>query len=577
MSATALVVDGGETITLSGVVSNAPTTTWYGIADQNSSPGGLRLWEVNVTSPGQSVSLGGFSRRSFDYGVDSADGTTAYLATTEPNVPGSLRSFDPPARTLASHGDFPSGLGVVGGIATDGTVWYALDDSGDELWSLNVTTAASSTKVGDLTAGWGSPRGLATDGISWYGLDDDGDELWKLNVTTAASSTKVGDLTAGWDSPRGLATDGISWYGFDKDGGELWELNTASPGSSTEVGDMPSAFRTGNHEAAGILALGGRLRYSWSSSGGGAFGTPNATSTTWTAPAETGVEQAIELTWTATADGRAATSSVTVRVRSGFGLADFQDDGLVMDALGLIEAGPGHNLFGRAPRAESGSLNAGELGLGPDNIRITSFRTNEEGSEITLNDNHTAFRIGDYFDTGGAGDRLTMYVQTDDWLLTFPPGSIDVAGGNFARWDILDSTSQARLMGIEEHTRVILGFGRPSAVAPAIPAAPTITAASSTAVVISWVEPSDNNFAITSYDLRYREHGTSSWTDVFDHTTTSYTATRGRGKRNERGRRLWLLSHREGSDRRRSSRHPSQAIGHSYKHNQYRYLLGRAR
>ena len=60
---------------------------------------------------------------------------------------------------------------------------------------------------------------------------------------------------------------------------------------------------------------------------------------------------------------------------------------------------------------------------------------------------------------------------------------------------------------------------------PDAPDALTITAGSAT-LEISWSEPAeDGGVAITSYDLQYRETGTSAWSQVLDLTGTSYTIT----------------------------------------------------
>ena len=67
--------------------------------------------------------------------------------------------------------------------------------------------------------------------------------------------------------------------------------------------------------------------------------------------------------------------------------------------------------------------------------------------------------------------------------------------------------------------------------APDTPGAPGVRidisadAAALTAMEIYWSEPNDNGNGISSYDLRYREEGTLTWTDVTDTSTTTYDAT----------------------------------------------------
>ena len=59
--------------------------------------------------------------------------------------------------------------------------------------------------------------------------------------------------------------------------------------------------------------------------------------------------------------------------------------------------------------------------------------------------------------------------------------------------------------------------------APDRPAPPALSLSGTDTIEVSWVAPQDNGDAITSYDLRYRATGTSSWTDVSDETGLSYT------------------------------------------------------
>ena len=60
---------------------------------------------------------------------------------------------------------------------------------------------------------------------------------------------------------------------------------------------------------------------------------------------------------------------------------------------------------------------------------------------------------------------------------------------------------------------------------PGAPGAPTVTAASSTSLSVTWTAPSETGTtAISDYDVRYRESGATAWTD-HGHTGTATTAT----------------------------------------------------
>ena len=60
--------------------------------------------------------------------------------------------------------------------------------------------------------------------------------------------------------------------------------------------------------------------------------------------------------------------------------------------------------------------------------------------------------------------------------------------------------------------------------APGAPAAPTVAAAGSTSLAVSWSAPANTGPAITSYDLQYRKNGsTDSWTASAGHTASPAT------------------------------------------------------
>ena len=69
------------------------------------------------------------------------------------------------------------------------------------------------------------------------------------------------------------------------------------------------------------------------------------------------------------------------------------------------------------------------------------------------------------------------------------------------------------------------GVGTTGAGVPSAPSAPTVAGLSSTSIRVSWLAPNANGSAISSYDLRYRRSGATSWTDVLDLTGTSHAIT----------------------------------------------------
>ena len=60
---------------------------------------------------------------------------------------------------------------------------------------------------------------------------------------------------------------------------------------------------------------------------------------------------------------------------------------------------------------------------------------------------------------------------------------------------------------------------------PAAPGAPTVSAASTTSLSVSWTAPTNTGPAITDYDWRWKVQTATSWTEKTDTTTTATSAT----------------------------------------------------
>ena len=62
----------------------------------------------------------------------------------------------------------------------------------------------------------------------------------------------------------------------------------------------------------------------------------------------------------------------------------------------------------------------GSLGLGADNTVISRFRRVSDAIVVLNdNDNPAAFDIGPYFDAGGDGNDITLYLQTLSGAVSF--------------------------------------------------------------------------------------------------------------------------------------------------------------
>ena len=135
---------------------------------------------------------------------------------------------------------------------------------------------------------------------------------------------------------------------------------------------------------------------------------------------------------------------------------------LITDALALIDAGEPSQAFARAPRTPSGILVDGELDIGLTSEPITRLRILESGSRFTVN-NSGVFDLGAYFSVGGAGNDLTVYIQTDgvgervaSWLVS---DDIIATTNNSISWDV-SVENQVLLQTIEAGDRFIFALAR---------------------------------------------------------------------------------------------------------------------
>ena len=172
-----------------------------------------------------------------------------------------------------------------------------------------------------------------------------------------------------------------------------------------------------------------------------------------------------------TASAGAAETAATVARVAQLSLADFDDDGLEVDALALIRAGSGTGgtIFAQPPRGTVGALLDGELGLGATDATITRIRR-RGGSMLAFNDNDP-LSLADYFGAGGGAD-LTLTIQTTDGVASLPVSTSGSAGSNFVQFGPLGTDLNALVDDIADGQSFIVAFAR---------AAPTEIAVSGTA------------------------------------------------------------------------------------------------
>ena len=164
--------------------------------------------------------------------------------------------------------------------------------------------------------------------------------------------------------------------------------------------------------------------------------------------------------------GRASAgdAAATARVLTALGLAAFDTEGVATDVLALIEAGARPDVFSRPPRGDAGTLLDGEFDLSGDPEAFNAMRWRDQGSgagseRISLHDNGP-LHLRNYFDAGGAGNDLTVRIQTAGGAIAFPvAGNIGAGGGNYVIFNV-PAADQAFLAGIAAGDRFIFALAR---------------------------------------------------------------------------------------------------------------------
>ena len=159
---------------------------------------------------------------------------------------------------------------------------------------------------------------------------------------------------------------------------------------------------------------------------------------------------------------------LSAEVTKVFALNSFNRSGLQLDFLALLEATGEYDggtdfvaLYADSDRGGSGVPLDGELGMGTGETVISWIRWN--GTQFILNDNNSpvALNIGGYFDTGGAGNDLFLYVQTESGGVgsVRVRGNVVATGGGFVR---IGANSLAPIINnISVGDRFIIAAARP--------------------------------------------------------------------------------------------------------------------
>ena len=117
-------------------------------------------------------------------------------------------------------------------------------------------------------------------------------------------------------------------------------------------------------------------------------------------------------------------------------LSDFADDGLDVETGARLAAGAagtaGSNFWVATSRGGSGTPILGEMGVGAGETLIDRLRR-ASTANLTINDSNSpvALNFGTYFGTGGAGNDLSVYLETvADGLVSFTIASAFLSAGD---------------------------------------------------------------------------------------------------------------------------------------------------
>lgn len=184
------------------IISNLPDKLWRMKNPRDTST----LEDLGALRSGISVSLpeGLASLNGNLYFIDSGSGSLYEI--TEPENPGGTGT------TEKSHP--PSSLDPISwtGLTEHSDNLFATDRIGGRLIRISdVDGTPSWSAVGDFPSGLAIPVGVASDGAHLYTVDSGSpDELWRFLPTNPGGATKVGDLPSDLSSPISIAYGGVA-------------------------------------------------------------------------------------------------------------------------------------------------------------------------------------------------------------------------------------------------------------------------------------------------------------------------------------------------------------------------------
>ena len=134
-------------------------------------------------------------------------------------------------------------LNVLNPPTPDPSLW-ALNDSGDEFWQIDVDTLSNSASAGGLPTPMTGPAGLAVHNGALYGVDRPTSSLYNILTITPANSALVGAFPPGFEEPVGLVSHNGIFFGINAADNSLWDLDDTHPPNSFPIGVFPPEMGT---------------------------------------------------------------------------------------------------------------------------------------------------------------------------------------------------------------------------------------------------------------------------------------------------------------------------------------------
>ena len=173
------------------------------------------------------------------------------------------------------------------------------------------------------------------------------------------------------------------------------------------------------------------------------------------------------------------TADITVR-EPALLLSDFDTAGLEIDALALIRASAPPDIYADSDRGGTQTPLDGELGLSLGQTLISRMQTVNVFEQIRFNDNNNPqnLSMSTYFNEGGDGNNLTLYIQTSEGVISqVIADSIVGAGSDWIRIGI-DQENRSLIGNISDGDLFIVAFARLETIA--VPLSARITSGTPT-------------------------------------------------------------------------------------------------